>query len=1098
MSQTDDLIARRSGLSADRLTLLERLKRGRGGTAVGIPKRQTEGPAELSFSQERLWLLDQLLGPGNAYNTIPLAARVHGSIVVDILERSIAELVQRHETLRTTFTTIDGQPRQVVAATMPVTVDVVDLRDVPDPEGEALRRITDGGRRPFVMTSGRPFAITLLMLADEEHFLFLLTHHMISDGWSDDVFMRELAAIYLALATGAPAGLPPLPIQYADYAAWQREWLRDEVLEGLLSYWRTQLDGAPAGLDLAFDHPRPPVPRFVSSTLWADIPPDVTSGLKALAQTERVTLFMTALAAVDVLLSRYSGQTDMVVGSPIAGRTRVETEGLIGCFINTLVLRTDLGGNPTFRELIARVRDTALGAYAHQDLPFERLVDDIRPDRDSTGNPFFQVMFVLQNSPDTELEFGDIRLRPIVVDNGVARFDLTIELREYEGQLRGRFQFDSDLFEPATCARLVEHFQTLLAGIAANPDLRISDLALLSDAERDRIVDEWNDTARPRELVCIHHAVEAQVARAPEAVGVSAPDGSLTYRELDVAANRLARKLRALGVGPDTLVALCVERSLALPVGILGILKAGGAYVPLDPTFPRNRLAYMLSDSRAPVLVTQLGLVDDLPAHDAQTVFVDAPDAPDADEGDEAAPQVPGLTPEHLAYVLYTSGSTGRPKGVMIPHRAVTNLARSVIEESTADSTDVVLQYATFCFDVSVLEIFTALCSGARLVIPSSETALIPAALTELMQRERVTIADIPPAVLELLPADGFPSLRFQLIGGEAFSGALATRWQAAGRRAFNGYGPTEATVTMTLMELRGPYDQLPPIGFPMPNHQVYVLDQWMQPLPIGVVGELYLGGVGLARGYLHRPDLTAERFVPNPFGEPGSRLYRTGDLARFLDTGALEFLGRIDGQVKIRGHRIELGEIEAVTAGFPGVQQVAVTVREAPSGAKQLVAYVVPEPSTSLAPSEIRSWLRERLPGYMVPHAVVLLDSFALLPSGKVDRSALPDPAEHESGPEEASVVPRTELEAVLAGAFARVLGLERLGVHDSFFDAGGNSLQLAELQAQLLEALDIEVPLRALFQLPSVAELAEHLATIADVTRASGGLDDREEGEL
>jgi amino acid adenylation domain-containing protein len=1093
MPNPADLSVRLATLSPERRQILERWRRGRS-TAVtdGIPRSQA--PPVLSFAQERLWLLDQLLGPGNIYNTVPSAVWLHGPLDLPALERSLADVVHRHEVLRTTFPSVDGRPEPVVLPPAPVRVEVTDLAGRANPEADAMELVRAGARQPFDIGRGPLLRARVLRLGPETHVLLLLVHHLVYDGWSQPVLFRELAACYSAHRDGRPPSLPALPIQYSDYAAWQRQRLSGDTMAELLAYWRERMAGAPTALELPTDHPRPPVQRFVAATFPIRVPVEVTARLEALCREERATLFMATLAALQVLLGRWSGQRDVVLGSPIAGRTRPELEGLVGCFVNTLVLRADLSGDPTFRELLARTRDVALGAYAHQDLPFERLVEELQPQRDLSRNPLFQVMFALQGEQPAELGVADLRLRPVELDNGVAKFDLTFDLRVREGALHGHCQFDADLFEPRTCRRLLDGLQHLLAGIAADPDARISDLPLLGEAELGTMLVDWNDTARDHEIACLHELVRAQVARDPEAVAVTAADGELTYGELDARSGRLAARLRRLGVGPDTVVALCVGRSLALPVGILGILQAGGAYLPVDPAYPPDRIAYLLDDARAPVLVTESALAAGLPAHASRVVCLDAPDQ------DAAPPARPaGVALDNLAYVIYTSGSTGMPKGVMISHRAVANMMLSTLEHIEARPDDVVLQFATFCFDVSVLEIFTALCSGGRLVIPSRETTLAPAELTALVQREGVTICDIPPAVLEVLPPDGFSSLRIQFIGCEAFGGALATRWQAPGRRLINGYGPTEATVMMTLMELEGAYERMPPIGTPMPNHRVFVLDAGMRPVPIGVPGELYIAGVGLARGYLRRPALTAERFVPDPY-DVGGRLYRTGDLVRFQPDGVLEFLGRADAQVKIRGYRIETGEIEAVAAQHPAVQQAVVVADEGTPGVKRLVAYVLPRPGAALDVAELRDWLGRHLPAYMVPQLFVRMGRLPLSPSGKVDRSALPEPDGDWVDRGEAYAAPRTELEQFLAGdVFSRVLGVDRVGLHDNFFELGGNSLQVAQVQSQLSDALDIDVPLRALFQAPTIAQLTEYVDLLGQVgAPAPDAGEEREEGEI
>ncbi|MFI5836646.1 amino acid adenylation domain-containing protein [Micromonospora sp. NPDC051300] len=1079
MAGSADITGRRAALSPARAELLRRWTAGRAGPE-GIPRLPDDGPAVLAYSQERLWLLDRFLGGRSAYNTIPLAVRLRGPLDPQMFRRSLAEVVRRHEIMRTRFTTVGGEPRQVVLADVPVVVESVDLRAEPDPRATAARFVAEHRSDTFDLAGGPLFRTWLLRLGEDEHLLLHLTHHIISDGWSDDVLVREIATIYQALADGGESPLPPLPIQYRDFAAWQRGRLSGERLERLLGHWSDRLGDAPRTVELPTDRPHPAVRRLAGTTCPVRIPAATTRALRAVARAGDATLFMVVLTAVDVLLARYSGQNDIVVGTPVAGRTTPETEALIGCFINTLVLRADLSGHPTFRQAVARVRQVALAAYANQELPFERLVEHLQPDRDTSRNPLFQVMFVLQNSPPADQRFGPFTVSPVELDNGVAKFDLTIDLREFDGELVGRLQFDDDLFDPVTCERMTRHFTTLLAEVARDPDRAVSDLPLLDAAEAVLVTGEWNSTDAAYELESLHRLVERAAARRPDTIAVSAPDGQLTYRELNRRADLVARALRDAGVGPDALVALFVDRSVALPVGILGILKAGAAYVPLDPTHPADRIAGMLSDAAVAAVCTTGALRDVLPAQPAPVLAVDdVPSATGTAAPTDALPEVPL---DALAYVIYTSGSTGRPKGVMISHRAVANMIRSTLDDIGVDPGDAVLQYATVCFDVSVLEIFIALCGGTRLVIPDSETVLNPRALTRLIQAEQVTVFDIPPAVLELLDADATPSLRIQFIGCEAFGGPLATRWQRPWRRLINGYGPTEATVMMTLMELDRPYDRMPPIGTPMPNHQAYVLDERLHPVPVGVGGELYIGGTGLARGYLHRPGLTADRFVPDPFARhPGGRLYRTGDLAAYRADGVLSFLGRVDRQVKIRGYRIEIGEIEATLGTHPRVGQAVVVVRGDTTDSRHLVAYVQPAGAAGFTSGEIREWLGQLLPGYLVPQVIVPIDALPLLPSGKVDRAALPDPATLTGlRPDEdrPAVTARTAMQRRLVeDVFGPVLGVADLDVRENFFQLGGNSLHLAALQTRIAEVLGVEVPLRTLFQMPSVAALATHL---------------------
>ncbi|MEQ4304346.1 amino acid adenylation domain-containing protein [Plantactinospora sp. B6F1] len=1087
----------RAGLSPARAALLRRWTQGRSATEVVVPRRRGTGPAPLSFSQERLWILDRLLGAGHAYNTIPLVARLRGPLDVTLFERSLAAVAARHEVMRSRIELVDGEPVQVVLPNVPIVVDAVDLRAVPDPAAEALRLARAQRGESFDLATGPLFRTRLFRVADDEHILLHLMHHTISDGWSDDVLIREIAAVYRALADGRSPDLPALPIQYADYAVWQRQRLTGEHLDRLLGYWRDRLEDAPRALDLPTDRPRPAVQRLISDTRTVRVPAGVTGRLKALAREADATLFMVVLAAVDVLLARYSGQTDIVVGSPVANRTQSQTERLIGCFVNTLVLRCDLDGNPTFRRLLGRVRQVALGAYHHQELPFERLVEELQPDRDSSRNPLFQVMVALQNSPPADLTFGSFRLSPIELDNGVAKFDITVDLREFEGELVGRIQFDADLFDPQTCDRMSAHLGTLLAGIAAAPDTAIADLPLLDEAQLDLLTRQWNDTAADHDLEPLHRTIERWAATRPDAIAVTAPDGQLTYRELNARAERLAARLHRAGAGPDVLIGLCVQRSVLLPLGILGILKAGAAYLPLDPAHPAERIEYMLRDAAVPLVVSTTGNAGLLPRSGPPAILLDeVPEQPLP-----AVPVAPAGGPaglDNLAYVIYTSGSTGRPKGVMISHRAVANMIRSTLDEIGTVDGDAVLQFATVCFDVSVLEIFGALCSGARLVVPDGETVLDPAALTGLTRREQVTVADIPPAVLHMLDPAAMPSLRIQFIGCEAFGGPLATRWQQPGRRLINGYGPTEATVMMTLMELDQPYERMPPIGRPMPNHQVHLLDQGLRPVPVGVPGELYIGGTGLARGYLNRPGLTADRFVPDGYGgTPGARLYRTGDLARHRADGILEFVGRADRQVKIRGLRIEVGEIEAVLEQHPAVSRAVVVVRETPAESKHLVAYAQPEAGEPAGPDELRDWLRRRLPSYMEPRLIVPVDELPLMPSGKVDRAALPDPDKLAAPADRPHTPPRTDLErTLLEQVFGVVLGTRDIDVNESFFQLGGNSLQLAHLQSRIVETLGVEIPLRTLFATPTVAALAGHLADLvpADPTAPARDLADGE----
>ena len=911
----------------------------------------------LSFAQQRLWFLDQL-EPGSPFYNIPQAIRMSGAFNLQALHKSLEAIVARHESLRTTFKMADGSAVQVVAPTLNVALPMTDLSELPEVEreAEARRLATEEAQQPFDLARGPLIRASLLRLQAEEYVLLLNMHHIISDGWSMGVFVRELTALYEAFSQSQPSPLPELPIQYADFAVWQREWLADGVLERQLSYWKEQLTGAPAVLELPTDRPRPAVQSYRGAHRSIALSRESTEKLKELSQREGATLFMTLLAAFQVLLMRYTSQEDIVVGSPIAGRTRAETENLIGFFINTLVLRADLSGDPTFRELLGRVREVTFGAYEHQDVPFEKLVEELQPERSLSRNPLFQVMFSLLNTPQRNLELSGLTMRPLTADSGTTQFDVALTIIEGEKGLWGSLGYSMDLFDAATVTRMVGHFQTLLEGIAADPDQRLSALPILTEAERQQLLMEWNDTQAdyPRGQ-CIHELFEAQVEHTPDAVAVVFEGKQLSYRELNRRANLLAHHLQKLGVGPEGRVGIMVERSLEMVVGLLGILKAGGAYVPLDPAYPHERLSFMLEDAQAPVLLTQEQLARNLPPHEATVVRLDA-DWEMIARGSAGNP-VSGVEAENLAYVIYTSGSTGKPKGVMIPHRALVSHCTAAAEYYALQSNDRVLQFASISFDVAAEEIFPYWLSGATVVLRPDEVATSITNFLRFVEQERLSVVDLPAAfwhqwVSELTESEApLPStLRLVIVGNEKVLPERLATWQKIiGDRVrwINAYGPTEATITTTTYEPTGWREEQSnsvPIGRPLANKQVYILDRHLQLVPIGIPGELYIGGDTLARGYLNRPELTSERFIAHRFGaEAEARLYQTGDVARYLADGNIEFLGRHDHQVKVRGFRIELGEIEALLSKHPGVRETVVTAREDVNGDRRLVAYVVP-----------------------------------------------------------------------------------------------------------------------------------------------------------
>ena len=1035
-----------------------------------------DGDLPLSFGQQRLWFLDQLEGGSATYNEF-FALNINGSLQIAALEQTLTEIVRRHEILRTTFPMRNGFPVQAIAPTQTVPLPMVDLQQSPEVEQSAeVRRLAiEEQARPFDLSKGPLLRATLLRLAEESYVLLLNIHHIVCDGWSMPIFIRELSAFYEAFSKGAPSPLPELAIQYADFAHWQRQWLQGDVLAAHLAYWRQQLAGAPPVLELPTDRPRPAVQTFRGAAQFLALPKPLSQKLKVLSQRWGVTLFMTLLAAFQTLLYRYTGQSDICVGAPIANRNRSEIEGLIGFFVNTLVLHTDLSGNPSFQELLGRVREVALGAYAHQDLPFEQLVEALQPERSLSHQPLFQVMFVVHDASMTTLELPGLTLSSLEMDSETAKFDLALSIADGEQGLMALWEYNIDLFDAATITRMLGHFQTLLEGIVANPEQKLSDLPLLTAAERHTLLVEWNNTQvdYPKDI-CIHQLFEAQVERTPEAVAVVFEDQQLTYRELNRRANQVAHHLRSLDVAPDTLVGICVERSLEMVVGLLGILKAGGAYVPLDPAYPQERLAFMLEDASVRVILTQRQLVESLSKHQARIVCLDT----DWEIIEGQREENPGcsLTPENLAYVIYTSGSTGQPKGVLVAHSGVSNLATAQIRIFNVQPNSRVLQFASLSFDVATSDWVIALCSGATLCIPSNNALLAGSGLIEVLRDQAITHIELPAAVLGVLPKEELPSLGTIIVGGEAVWADLVAKW-SSGRRFFNAYGPTESTVCATIAECTDSSES-PPIGRPIANIQVYILDAQLQPVPIGIPGELYIGGAGLARGYLNQPELTAYHFILNPFtNEQGSRLFKTGDLGRYLPNGNIQFLGRLDDQVKIRGFRIELGEIEAVLGQHPAVHETVVMVREDIPGNKRLIAYVVVNQTSAATVSQLHQFLKQKLPEYMIPSAIVKLEALPLTPNGKVDRRALlaTDTARPEL--QSAFVAPRDTLELQLAQIWEDVLNVRPIGVTDNFFTLGGHSILAVRLMAVIQQQFGQNLPLTKLFQAATIEKLANTL---------------------
>jgi amino acid adenylation domain-containing protein len=1081
-----ELSQRLAGLSPEKRKLLElRLRTSQGAQAgAPIPPRPRGGDtAPLSFAQERLWLADQL-GAGTGVYNMPHAVRLRGPLDVEALRRALDAVVHRHEPLRTVFEDREGGPVQRVLPPAPTPLPL----EVPagtrgEREAEAERRVREDAARPFDLARGPLLRASLLRLDGEEHVLLLTLHHAASDGWSMGVFFRELCAAYDALTAGEEPAFAPLPIRYADYAAWQREQLAGAGMERDLAFWREELEGAPAVLELPTDRPRPAVQSFRGARHAISLPAELVERLRTLARGEEATLFMVLLAGWQLLLARWSGQDDLVVGSPVANRHRAETEGLVGFFVNTLVFRGRLEGGPSFRELLRRARRGTLGAYAHQDLPLEAILDALHVERDPARNPLFQAALVLQNAPAHRPAMRGVGLDFVEQGGGTAKFDLTLEAFESPEGITGSIEYAVDLFDAGTVARMAEHFRVLLEGIAADPDAPVWELALVRAAERREMLESWSRSGDPEpRRGCLHRLFEAQADRVPDAVAVEMGGEALTYAELDRRANRLARALAARGVGPDARVGLCVERSPEMVAAMLAILKAGGAYVPLDPGYPAERLAFLLRDSGARVLVAGAGLAERFGAFQGEVVVVGRASAaggggePGADDSRLSVE----VTPEHLAYVTYTSGSTGEPKGTEVPHRAFAGFFDGVGYARFGEG-EVLLQHSSTSWDAGALETWPALASGGRCVLYDGTTPELPR-MAETIRRHGVTTLWLPSGLFNVV-VDGMPELlegvRQLLVGGEAVSPAHARRVLELypGLRLVNGYGPSECTVFTTCWPVPADFrGHTLPIGRPVGDRRAYVLDGALEPVPPGVPGELYVGGPAVARGYLDRAALTAERFVPDPFGgERGARLYRAGDRVRWRPDGTLEFMGRVDRQVKVRGFRVETGEVEAALARHPAVREAAVVARGDAAGVKRLVGYVVPR--DVLVPDAVREHLRAALPEYMVPSALVVLDALPLTRNGKLDHRALPAPAWEDQG---RFVAPRTQDEEILAGIWAEVLGTERVGAHDDFFALGGHSLAATRVLSRVARTLGTEVQLRALFEAPTLEGFAARVAAI------------------
>ncbi|MEH1866381.1 MAG: amino acid adenylation domain-containing protein [Nostoc sp.] len=1062
-------------------------------SAPPILKRAENADLPLSYAQQRLWFLDQL-EPNSSFYNIPIGLRLLGTVQVAALEQSLSEIIQRHEALRTNFITVDGRPTQVIQTQTNWTLSVVDLKHLSTSEQEiATQRLAQQQAiQPFDLAKGALVRATLVVLSQTEHILLVCMHHIVSDGWSAGVFISELGTLYNTYSIGQSSPLAQLPIQYADFAIWQRKWLQGDVLQSQLSYWEQQLKDAPALLSLPTDRPRPARQTYNGTHQEFVLSGELTSKLAKLSQEQGCTLFMTLLAAFDTLLYRYTGTEDILVGTPIASRDRSEIEGLIGFFVNTLVMRTDLAGNPTFNELLSRVRDMAMQAYSHQHLPFEMLVEALQPERDLSYSPLFQVMFVLQNAPTSGLELSGLSVSPFSMKGKTSRFDLTLIVQNTDTGLVGLWEYNTDLFDVSTIERMTSHFVRLLEGITANPEQRISQLPLLTQVEQQQLLVEWNDTFVDYPLhKSIHQLFEEQVELTPDAVAVEFQNQQLTYNQLNYRANQLAHYLQSVGVKPDTLVGLCVERSLEMVIGLLGILKAGAAYVPIDSEYPSDRLSFILEDTQVKVLLTQQRLIDRLPLNQAKLVCLDT----DAELISQCSQDniISGVQPNNLVYIIYTSGSTGKPKGIAISQLALCNHILWHRDNLKISRDAKTLQFASVSFDVSFQEIFTTWCSGGTLFLITEELRRDALALLGFLQEKQIQRMFLPVVGLQQLAEFAISNelvnthLREIITSGDQLRITPAIyEWlgKLTDCTLHNQYGPSEShlATSYTLPDSVQTWPLLPSIGRPISNTQTYILDKYLQPVPIGVTGEVYIAGVLLAQGYLNRPELTQEKFISNPFSSnPNSRLYKTGDLARYLPDGKLESLGRIDNQVKIRGFRIELGEVEAVLGQYDDIKSCCVIVREDTPGNKRLVAYVLPHQHCKPKIYELRNFLKAKLPDYMVPNAFVILEEMPLTPNGKVDRRALKAPSNINNL--DTFVQPRNTIELQLTHIWSKILKLENLGVKDNFFDLGGHSLLVPYLIAQIKQQFSKDIPLVTVYQHPTIEELAEVLQKDAGV---------------
>ena len=1055
--------------------------KSRGPSLSSISRREN---ISLSFAQERLWFLERFQPGSTPYKTTRVF-QIVGSLNVAILKKSLSEIVRRHQVLRTVFTMYNQRPTQSIVSDFLLNIPVIEIQGLSDckKEMQIHQMITDELERSFDLETAPPLRISLLYLEEKKHILLLTMHHVIYDGWSLGIFWKELTELYKAFLDDKPSPLAEISIQYADYAHWQRQWMKGDILESQLRYWKKKLTGISPFFSLPTDMPRPSVQSFQGKVELFQIDSHTTNALKRLSRKSGVTLFTTLLSVFKILLYRYTNQQDVVVGTPIAGRSHKETMSLIGFFINTLVLRTDLSGNPNFTQLLDRVSSTVLDAYTHQHLPFEKLVEELKPERSLSYSPLFQIMFILQNTPETVLELSNLNVEQYKLERVSAKFDLTMSIKETENTLVGEIEYSTDLFKKQTIEQMSMHYKTLIEAVIAEPNQHICSLPLLTSPERYQLLTKWNNTeVNYVEEKCIHELFESQVEQTPDSTAIVFEDKCLTYQNLNYRANQLANYLKKLGVGLDVLVGICVDRSLEMLVGLLGVLKAGGAYIPLDPAYPKERLAFTLKDSRISFLLTQQQLVQKLPTYKGQIVCLDAHWEAISQENRDNPDCKAKLS--NLAYMIYTSGSTGNPKGVLITHHSLSNFMQSMRFMPGLTDKDILLAVTTVSFDIAALELYLPLIVGARIVLASRQDISDGSRILKMIVNNAVTVMQATPTGWQLLLNAGWDSKhRLKILcGGEALSRKLASQLLERSISVWNLYGPTESTIWSAIHRVESQKQETfsknftESIGRPIANTQFYILDSHLQPVPVGIPGQLYIGGHGLALGYFNRPELTASKFVSNPFSNnPEARLYKTGDLARYLHGGNIEFLGRLDYQVKIRGFRIELGEIEAILTQHFSIKQAVVIVKD-DSENKFLIAYVVfHQPKQPLTTKELRNFLKQKLPEYMIPAVFVFLEALPLTPNGKVDRLSLPTSNFYKRELDDSFVSPSNTIELMLVDIWETVLNTRPISIQENFFEIGGHSLLAISLLSEIRRKFGKSFSPITFFQNPTIEQMAD-----------------------